>query len=281
MAGYFSYYPSAVYDSRLITDLIVRTKIQDTWFNNPKLYYQYRYKDGDRPEHLALKYYGSETLHWLILFCNNIFDVNWDLPMTYDVFSRYVDDKYKELGSVYNKSGMSYAQTTPDPIYRYQKKVKITNSEGSSIRYYTIDEKSYYNLTVTPQISSTGLTTLRYITTTEGSNEIYISDSVGLNIGDIISGNPNIPFGSVIESRLSQNVYTSSYASTGSQELYKCFITSVYDGATIYEESRRYPEVTIYERELEENESKRDIRILNKIYVNQAISEFAKLVKQY
>ena len=36
-----------------------------------------------------------------------------------------------------------------------------------------------------------------------------------------------------------------------------------------------------YERELEENESKRMIRILNKSYVQQAVTEFVKLLKQY
>lgn len=280
MAGYFSYYPNAIYSSKVITDLIVRTKIQDTWFNNPKLYYQYRYKDGDRPEHLALKYYGSENLHWLVLFCNNIFDVNWDLPMTYEVFSRYIEDKYKDLGSAVNKTGMEYAQTTPDPIYRYQKQIRITNEEGSNTRYYVVDEKTYYNLSETPQISSTGLTVVKYITTTENSNQIYISDTVGVNIGDILGGNPNIPFGSRLTSRISNNVYTINNSAVGTSELSKTFLTSIY-GGVIYEESRRFPVITIYDNELEENERKRDIRILNKIYVKQAVTEFVKLLKQY
>lgn len=281
MSGYFSYYPSGIYRSKVVTDLIVRTKIKDTWLNNPKLYYEYRYKEGDRPEHLAQKYYGDERLHWIILFTNNIFDANWDLPMTYEVFWNYIEDKYKSLGELEDKTGIAYAQTTPDPIYRYQKQVTITNDEGSETKYYVVDKNTYYNLTETPQISSTGLTVVRYITTTAGSDVVYISDTVGINSGDIISGNINIPFNSRIESRISDNEYRISYNATGSGELQKTFIQSVYNGATIYSISRRFPEVTIYEKEMEENESKRMIRILNKSYVQQAVTEFVKLLKQY
>jgi hypothetical protein len=281
MSGYFSYYPTAIYSSKAVTDLIVRTKIKDTWLSNPKLYYQYRYKDGDRAEHLAQKYYGDERLHWIILFTNNIFDVNWELPMTYEVFNRYIDDKYKDLGALESKTGLQYAQTTPDPIYKFQKKITITNSEGSTTNYYTIDEKTYYNLTETPQIYSTGLTRVKYISTVAGDNTIIISDTVGINSGDIITGNSNIPTGSRIGSRVSNNEYTINSIATGTEQLAKSFITSVYNGATIYEESRRSPQVTIYERELDVNETKRDIRILNKTYVQQAVTEFVKLLKQY
>lgn len=280
MSGYFTYYPTAVYQSKVITDLIVRTKIKDTWLGDPKLYYEYRYKDGDRPEHLAQKYYGDERLHWIILFTNNIFDSNWELPMTYEVFNRYINDKYNDLGAIVNKSGLQYAQTTSDPIYQYQKQVTTINEEGTSTRYYVVDEKTYFNLTETPQIYSTGLTRIYYITTTENSNEIYISDTVGINSGDIINGNSNIPFGSRIVSRLGTNTYTITENATGSGTLSKSFITSVY-GGVIYQESRRTPKMSVYDREMEVNESKRDIKILNKSYVQQAMTEFVKLLKQY
>lgn len=146
MAKYFSKFPKILYNKFVVTDLLTRINIRETWLNNPSLYYDYLYKDLDRPEHIAQKYYGDEDLHWIIMITNKAFDKNFDFPMSYGVFSKYIEDKYKALGELENKSGIEYAQSTVDPMFGYQKKVTIYNANYTEqINYYVIDEESFNN----------------------------------------------------------------------------------------------------------------------------------------
>ena len=212
MSKFYTFYPTTKFENKILTDLGVRFKIKDTWLYNPTLYYNYNYQDHDKPEHIALKYYGDEELHWIILITNNIFDVNFDFPMNYTTFGKYIEDKYKELGDLENKTGLEYAMTTPDPVYRYQKHIRIITTSGVQDNYFVVGSEMYYNL--------------------------YEYDSP-----------------------------SSSQIMTNGGE----YVT--------YQVSRRYPEVTYYDRELDENESKRLIKILKKDYVQQAKTDILRLLK--
>ncbi len=144
MAKYFSLYPKIFYNNVLVTDLMVRVKAKASWLSDPSIYYTYLYKDSDKPEHIAQKYYGDEELHWIILITNNVFNPDFDFPMSIDIFPRYIEDKYKELGAPLNLTGMEYARQTPDPVFRYQKIIKKTYGDGTSdIEYFVIDRKTF------------------------------------------------------------------------------------------------------------------------------------------
>ena len=212
MSKFYTFYPTTKFENKILTDLGVRLNIKDTWLYNPRLYYNYNYQDHDKPEHIALKYYGDEELHWIILITNNIFDVNFDFPMNYTTFGKYIEDKYKELGALENKTGLEYAMTTPDPVYRYQKHIRMITTSGVQDKYFVVGSEMYYNL--------------------------YEYDSP-----------------------------SSSQIMTNSGE----YVT--------YQVSRRYPEVTYYDRELDENESKRLIKILKKDYLQQAKTDILRLLK--
>lgn len=295
--AYFSNFPKILYQNNILTDITLRVRIKETWLNDPSVYYIYDYQEHDKPEHIAAKYYGDEKLHWVIILTNQIFDSFFEFPMNYSVFKSYIENKYKDkygIGSLKienNGSGyvdgiykeipleilnsedlekqgtdvladiivtsgavsnidifrggtgystntilgvtntylggsgsgfecsvvdfmtpLEYSQTTIDPEYGYQKKVKITNSEGTTERYYIVDKEGYIDL--------------------------------------YEDGNPS----------------GTSYIDM--------------DGETVmYEVTRRYPEITYYEREVELNESKRKIKILKKEYINLAKSELLQLTR--
>lgn len=280
MSNFFYFYPSIVYNKQIVTDLLVRAKIKESWLNDPRLYYDYKYKDSDRPEHLAHKYYGEEELHWIILFTNNIFDANWDFPMDYWTFNKYIEDKYKDQGSIVNKTGLAYAQTTPDPIYRYQKTVIITTSEGISKKDYVIDEKTYRELEVT-NTYSTGTPYIIYAESELNSYKLKLNAGSVLNVGDVLIGNDFIQNFTKVESIDSANgLFNITLPAKGDESNGKVFVYNSQSNYSIYEVSRKYPEITIYDREMEINESKRNIKILNKNYIRKAQEEFQQLIKQ-
>lgn len=281
MANFFYYYPNAIYNKQVVTDLLVRTKVRETWLNDPRLYYNYKYKEKDRPEHLAQKYYGDEELHWIILFTNNIFDANWDFPMDYWTFNKYIEDKYKEKGAIENKTGMAYAQTTPDPIYRYQKTVKITTPDGVTTKDYVIDKKTYNELVMT-ETYSTGTPYSAFVDATKNSYELSLVSGNIRNVGDIILGNEFISNFSTVESIDNANgKFNITLPAKTDESNGKIFLYDTGTNYSLYEVTKKYPQVTIYEKELELNESKRNVKILNKTYVRKAQEEFQRLIKQY
>jgi hypothetical protein len=115
---YFSFFPKLVYDlvgdktDKLVTDLFNRLKIREKILNELTLYSTYDVLDGDTPESLAYKYYGSTQYHWIILFINNITDRYYDWPLTIEQFEIYLNDKY----------------VNPDSIHHYE----ITQSSGET-----------------------------------------------------------------------------------------------------------------------------------------------------
>jgi len=55
---------------------------------------RYDIEDGDTPELLAYKLYGSVEYHWVLLLVNNIINVGEDWPKSVREFNEYVYEKY-------------------------------------------------------------------------------------------------------------------------------------------------------------------------------------------
>lgn len=87
----------------LVTDITFRLTIIKEALANFSSYYKYTIKDGETPEILAEKVYGTSQAHWIILYANNIYDPQYDWPLEYRSFNKYIVAKY---GSIEN------AQTT-------------------------------------------------------------------------------------------------------------------------------------------------------------------------
>ena len=144
MAFYFRPFPKIQYDLKknklplLLTNVTARYKIRDVLKNKVAIYYDYVVKDSDRPDLIAFKYYGDETLDWLIFLCNNMMDPYYDWPLDYRKFTAYMKSLY---GSV------DVAKST---VFEYR---KILNEQSTLIdgtvvpkRTVVIDLNTYNSL---------------------------------------------------------------------------------------------------------------------------------------
>lgn len=144
---YFTNFPVVAYDfersdllnervSKIVSNILVRTKLLDSVSNLPLVYYKYDVVDGDTPESLAYKYYGSSTKHWIILIVNNVFDPFYDWPLKYENFVAFVENKY---GSIAN------AKTN---IHHYEKVITKTDSVTSTVTIdkHELDYNTFANL---------------------------------------------------------------------------------------------------------------------------------------
>jgi len=144
MAFYFRPFPQVQYDLKkngiplLLTDVTKRYKIRDILQQMTAIYYNYTIRDGDRPDLIAFKYYGDETLDWLIMIVNNMIDPYYDWPLNYQNFINYMRSLY---GSV------STAKAT---VYEYRQILseQTTLIDGTVVpkRTIVVDQNTYTNL---------------------------------------------------------------------------------------------------------------------------------------
>lgn len=97
-----------------ITNLSFRFSIIKSVLDNISSYFSYTIKEGDKPEILAEKIYSDPEAYWIITYANDIFDVNYDWPLDYDPFNKYIISKYGSISS---------AQST---VHHYEKVVTRT-----------------------------------------------------------------------------------------------------------------------------------------------------------
>lgn len=178
----------------IYTNLMARASVIPSVLNNALVYYSYDVQDGDTPEIIAYKYYGDINRFWIVLYCNQLNDPQWDWPLSSNKFQKYILNKYN------------------------------TGNLNSTHHYERITTKTNINTNTTT------------VDTETISQEVYNS--------------------------LQSNT-TTTYT-LGSETITVNVVKSV---------------VTNYEYENSLNESKRNIKILNKAYADKLESQFLELMK--
>lgn len=196
---YFNSLPKIRYVDRnnvttVYTNLMARASVIPSVLNNSLVYYSYDVQDGDTPEIIAYKYYGDVNRFWIVLYCNQLNDPQWDWPLSSNKFQKYILNKYN------------------------------TGNLNSTHHYEKITTKSNINTNTTT------------VETQTISQEVYNS--------------------------LQSNT-TTTYT-LGSETIRVNIVKGV---------------VTNYEYENSLNESKRNIKILNKAYADKLESQFLELMK--
>lgn len=131
---FFDNFPLVQYDmdktgnTRLVINILQRAKMREILLQNYLIFYEHDVRDGETPEILASKLYGSPQYHWVILFANNIVDPYYDWPLSYDNIIETIRKRY----SIPGRDGIEVAHQT---IHHYE------DQYGA-----VIDETTYMNL---------------------------------------------------------------------------------------------------------------------------------------
>lgn len=145
MAFYFKPFPKTSYNlnysnsSEIVTNLLVRFKIEEILRNNKTSYYQIEVEEGEKPWQYAQRVYDRADLDWLVFLVNNIVDPYYDWPLGYSELNSYIKSKYGKVET---------AQTT---IHEYRK-ILNQNSvlfDGTIVskRTLVVDQTTYDSLT--------------------------------------------------------------------------------------------------------------------------------------
>ena len=154
MSRYFNFFPKTLYlaDSKstgmdTVTNLTARFGFESSLKENSAAFYQYDIREGDTPEIIASKYYDHPERHWIVLLFNDIFDPQFDWPMTSRVLNDYIDTKYSAntYADTANTSvrGITWAMNV-NHVHSYYKIVTTTNADGEQfIQKLQVDGDTY------------------------------------------------------------------------------------------------------------------------------------------
>jgi hypothetical protein len=117
--SYFRELPDIEYQSQLPTknsslnyvrvkNLFRRVKLRDDLQNVFTLFNKYQIDEGERPDTIAERIYGSSDLDWVILLSANIINVRNEWPLSNRDLYQFVEDKY----GLDRMNEIKYYQTT-------------------------------------------------------------------------------------------------------------------------------------------------------------------------
>ena len=79
---------------QVVVDILKRVIIQKEYQENTAYYEEYDIKHGETPEEVSFRFYGTTSLHWLILMVNNIIDPRFEWPISEENLIKQVESKY-------------------------------------------------------------------------------------------------------------------------------------------------------------------------------------------
>jgi hypothetical protein len=99
---YFEDFPQMLYDYQignnvkafLMTDITRNIRFRKEVLSNITVYDYYDIVDGETPEIISDKIYGTPEYHWIIMLANDMYDYRAEFPMSYLALEQYISDKY-------------------------------------------------------------------------------------------------------------------------------------------------------------------------------------------
>jgi len=132
---YFDQFPTMKYnitgvvgDAKDITDIWRKVKVRSKIANNLALYDSFDVPEGDSPETIAYKVYGSTDYFWVVCIVNNVVNRYYDWPLDEYNFQQFVKDKYDNANGIhhYEKTQSSGKQKGQGPS-DYSHKIEVNS----------------------------------------------------------------------------------------------------------------------------------------------------------
>lgn len=179
MSQYFSYFPTVSYDlffdgqKSELTDIFRIVKVKNQYKDDVTYYTYYDIQDGERPDVVSTKLYGTSDYYWTFFMVNdNLVNIHTDWPMSTDDLEHLIDKKY--AGTVL---------TTNNDISTIFTKGNIVQGLVSNARARILDKDPNLGIIKVEVISGTFVPNeiIRDIATNEFtsiSNQILFKDAV-------------------------------------------------------------------------------------------------------
>lgn len=243
---YFTKFPTIIYDffsvgdeekiSYLVKDITRNVRFRKDLLKDVLVYDEYDIVDGETPELISEKLYGSPFFHWIIMLANERYNWIEDYPLSSVELDKFIARKYGSLEEAASKTkyyANSFGQVVHyDPINTQFNVYEGLDENGAVKRY--IPEKIWF------------------------PTDLLIKDTVLIH-------NKNLYL-------VTQSGYASNVAPTHTNG-------TVVNGSAMLKYVASTPErVTCYDYEVNLNESKRRIKIINPSLLSTILKNFRDIM---
>lgn len=264
MSNYFKLFPTITYNNRLVTDITRRAKIIEQLAADPYSILPYVVKESEKPEDVAYYYYGDQNKVWMVYLANSIVDpyIQWPL-----------DDEnlYFTLLKKYNISGLTFSDNSVDVL---ENTIQISNHTLK-----TTDPIVYTNGLAAPAPLVSGVT---YYVIFVDENHIKLASSAAnalagtaINITTVGSGSFQRNMTVFLNStNITSNIVHVVNVNDSSIKI--TYDTYRYGNITLAD----WSPVRVYDYEVQENENKRHIFLINRNYAAQIEKDLQKVINE-
>jgi hypothetical protein len=155
MAKFFRYFPNTSYtlddiNAETVKNILVKISFEKEFRDNSVLYYEYFVNEGDTPDIIAHKIYGSSENHWIILLLNEMLHPQFDWPLDSKSLSKYIDKKYQSEEYANNSTegaGTIWSQSNIKEYFLVETKKNERLDEEISVEKFSISSNVYANTT--------------------------------------------------------------------------------------------------------------------------------------
>jgi hypothetical protein len=99
---YFKDFPQFLYDfdyggvnkTSVVVDVTRNIRVKKELLGNVALYDEYDIVDGETPEIISEKFYGTPEYHWIIMIANEKYDYRLDFPLPEPILQKHIKHAY-------------------------------------------------------------------------------------------------------------------------------------------------------------------------------------------
>lgn len=289
MYNLFDRFPRTTFANNLAINILTSVKFDETAKKNSFAFYPYTIQEGERADIIAANYYDDARYAWVIYLCNNIVDPVYDWPMTTDEFKSFLSKKYGSIENALEKvvyytpnwdqddsiiSPAAY-EALSAPLKKYWQPITGINDvpvsyerkrlelavETNKVVFVKVSNSSIFSVEQKVKQSNNTLTTTGFIKSIS-NNTLSIQHVEGE-----FSNSSNL----MVFSIPSQNVAVTSVTNeitNSNGDVINIFLSNT--------EAVYWRQVSAYEDESNLNESKKNIRLLDKTFLDQLEKELSE-----
>lgn len=282
MTDYFKKLPTVYYDKVPAKNIMARADLTKLTRNNGFIFYPYTMEEGDRADMIAYNYYEDSDYTWLIHFSNDVVDPYYDLYISDENFQEFIRKKYGSLADA-NVNTKHYKNNWAQNIDQVINVSGYTALPSNLKKYWNplIDE-SYRIISYKRKAVDWIVNTNRIIrlTTDPVETAFKFADLVssGSATGTCVHANTTSITLQNITGAFTDASYqvNSRYSSVTANVTSMSILTQNLDAA----EEVYYSPVSFLDFEEEQNQSRKEISLLDNRLANKASSELKKVMAE-
>jgi len=182
---YFQQFPQILYsfdtannDFRTVVNILDRALIIPQVLAQGYVFYPYNYKDQDKPEVVAFKYYGDTKRHWMVMYANQIIDPWNDFALNQSDFNNNVIAQYGSLANA--SSNLHHVEVHTTTVT-----VSPLGASNTETVVTILDSPYVYNFS-TGQVQNITLPTIMNPTISLGSTTTVTHDGSTVTISQVM-----------------------------------------------------------------------------------------------